>query len=118
MKFEISLSGSDVEAILCALPLVTELDTSTPHQAAVNAALCASASKKLSSGAIHLTPNEIRVVSVALNAAVLLLSGQCPEFFDGIDKEWKSILSPYFFSLNKLDGAFQRILEQSGFLPE
>lgn len=115
MNFDLTLSRSDVEAIIAALPLVVELGADTPLQAAINASACSSAGQKLLSGSRSLDGNEVRVVAVALNAAVLMLSGKCSDLFVDIDSELRSSLSKHFFVLNKLDRLFQDFLARSGF---
>lgn len=115
MNFDLTLSRGDVEAIVAALPLVVELGADTPQQAAINASACSSAGQKLLSGSRSLNGNEVRVVAVALNAAVLMLSGKCSDLFAGVDSELRSSLSKHFFVLNKLDLVFQDFLARSGF---
>lgn len=64
---------------------------------------------------LTLSGNEVRVVAVALNAAVLMLSGKCSDLFADVDSELRSSLSKHFFVLNKLDRVFQDFLARSGF---
>lgn len=115
MDFDLTLSRGDVEAIIAALPLVVELGADTPRQAAINASACSTAGQKLLSGSRSLNGNEVRVVAVALNAAVLMLSGKCSDLFADVDRELRSSLSKHFFVLNKLDQVFQGFLEHNGY---
>lgn len=115
MNFDLTLSRGDVEAIVAALPLVVELGANTPQQAAINVSACSSAGQKLLSGSRSLNGNEIRVVSAALEAAVLMLSGKCPDLFTDVDSELRNSLSKHFFVLHKLDRVFQDFLARSGF---
>lgn len=106
------LSDSDIEAILCALPLVLEIGADSPAQEALNTSCCTSAGEKLIAHSPNLSANEIRVISVAITAAVLLLSGKGAGFVPNIDSEWKAELSKHLFTLNRLDPIFQGFVDQ------
>lgn len=114
MNFDLTLSRGDVEAIVAALPLVVELGADTPQQAAINASACMTAGEKLLSGSHSLEAHEIRAVSLALEASVLMLSGKCPDLFADVDSELRSSLSKHLFTLNKLNQVFHGFTAHSG----
>ena len=114
MNFDLTLSQGDVEAIIAALPLVVELGADTPQQTTINAFACMSAGEKILSGSRSLDAHEIRVVSLALEASVLMLSGKCPDLFADVDNKLRSSLSKHFFTLNKLNQVFQDFTARSG----
>lgn len=95
----ISLSKQDVDAILCALPLISYLETDTPAQKEINIALATTATEKLIAHNANFVPNEIRVIYTAVACAANL-----EEFFPGneIEPEWKAELRKHFFVLNRL----------------
>jgi len=108
----LSLSSSDAEAILCALPLITEIGAATPIQAALNAQSCTSAAKKLLSATPVFTSNELRVISASITASVLLLSGSVECGLDKVSSERKRELSKHFFTLNRLDPLFRNVIAE------
>lgn len=108
----LNLSNTDIEAILCALPLVAEVSAGSPQQDELNAIMCASAAQKLSSHSTSLLPNEVRVISAAITIAVLLLSGQSSDMLSGVDPSRKAELSKYLFTLNRLDPLFQDLADR------
>ena len=103
----LTLSNHEIDAIICALPLVVEIGADSAMQDEINAAFCASAAEKLLNRDSSLQDNEIRVVHSAISIAIDLLSGKCSEVFVDIDAKLKSDLSKHFFILNKLDAMFQ-----------
>ena len=114
MNREPFLRNGDVQAIVRALPLVPYLNVDTPQQANFNAMFCASAGQKLLDGATNFDPNEIRVISAAVSAAVLLLSGKSPDLFVNVDNELRSSLSGYYFTLNRLAPIFSQMVFDIG----
>lgn len=95
----ISLSKQDVDAILCALPLISYYETEDPLQQEINTTLAESASEKLMAHNSDFLPNEIRVIYAAIACAV-----NFETHFPGLelDPEWKEELRLHFFTLNRL----------------
>ena len=108
----LNLSASDISAILCALPLVTEIDANSPQQNLLNVRSCESAGRKISNHAANISAEEIRVISIAVSAAVCIISGNDIDWLPDIDAEWKSELSKHFFTLNRLDPIFQNFVDE------
>ena len=95
----ISLSADDVSAILCALPLISYLEADTEAQTQINNALMVTATEKLLAHIRNFTPNEIRIIYIAIACGANLTT----YFSDGeIDAEWKAELAGHFFTLNRL----------------
>ncbi len=105
------MTGQDVEAILCVLPLVPMIGANSDRQNVINAVLCESAAKKISAHQMNLEANEIRVISAALQAAVLILTDPDGSFSRLIDDDWKKDLSAHFFTINRLNTQFQNALQ-------
>lgn len=107
----LNLSDGDIEAIVSALPLVTLLEADTPAQNLLNEASSTSAATKLINHSSQITADEIRVISISITVALLLISGQTVPGLPEIDAEWMSELRRYFFVLNRLDPIFQAFLD-------
>lgn len=113
------LSKSDVEALLLSLPLVISSPLAeTADQKQRNNFHTVTATQKLLSSNPHFTPDELRVMFAAVSIAKLLLAGQAPELFEGVDPETRADLSPYLFTLNKLEGMLGSTLNRIEFLFE
>ena len=69
----INFSSADVSAIVCVLPLVAQIETETPVQNLLNIANTNSAAEKLLNHKSALSANEIRVISIAISAALSLV---------------------------------------------
>lgn len=95
----IQLSSQDVEALLCALPLISYYSTGSDAQDEVNEALMLTATEKLTSKTPNFVPNEYRVIYTAVALAVNL-----DTYFlaDEIDASWRSELRRHFFTLNRI----------------
>lgn len=109
----INFSFADVSAIVCVLPLVAQIETETPAQNLLNVANSNSAAEKLLNHKSALSANEIRVISIAISAALYIVSGNALEYgldFD-IDSEWKSEINKHFFALNRLNPIFQNLVD-------
>lgn len=95
----IHLSQTDLDAILCALPLISYFDAGSDRQNQINDALMMTAAEKLSSRNTNLVPNEYRVIYTAVALAVNL-ENFLPE--SAIDPEWRQELKQHFFALNRI----------------
>lgn len=111
MNLGYSLTQADIDAILCALPLVVSFGADTAHQQIKNEALCISAANKLAHHSKNMTIEEFRVMYAAVDLAVIFLSGECPDEFTNIDAEDRTLLSPHFFTLNKLRDLFRKFAD-------
>lgn len=109
-----SLSSSDVAAIICALPLVAGANVGDFVQAARNRAACDSAAAKLNGGVGGFSREELRVMYVAVDFALDVISGAGNAYIspDSIDGEWRAELSGHLFSYNRLRPYF------SGLFPD
>ena len=103
---KLNLTGSDIEAILCALPLVGIIGSDSEAQDAVNAALCESVAEKLSRHEIGMNANEVRVISAALQIAVLILTDPGADLAGAIEEDFRRNLSIRFFTINRLNDRF------------
>lgn len=104
-----AFSEEDVKAITLALPLVSLCGSGDPVQDRRNEMLCRSAGQKLLLHTENFDPNEIRVISAAVQAACLLLSGQLPV---GVSAEELAELKKHFFTYNKLKAPLDRLLDR------
>jgi len=124
----ITLGFSDLEAIICALPLAQQIPADSPDQQLQNdLALQITAeklldfldssvsSRKNSPCQIRLTPNDHRVIYCAITAALAVLSGKDIGCDFQIDNEHRTELSKHYFSLNRLSPSFEALVDQ---LPE
>lgn len=104
-----SLSGSDVEAILAAVPLAfaPEFETDTT-QTEINMIYAESLGRKLISRDTSLTPNESRIMCVAVMAAQQYLSGKVQL---SLEPETQSAISKHFFSYNRLAPSCEKAIE-------
>ena len=96
---KLSFSALETSAIIGALHLVPWLDFSTSDiQLAVNTMLAESAMEKLSDGRAVFSPDEVRVMFSAVQAAHFILTGKLS--LD--DPELRSKISPHFFVYGSL----------------
>lgn len=95
----IQLSAQDVDAILCALPLISYYEADSEIQNQINYNLMTSAMKKLATRNANFVPNEYRVIYTAIALAVNIET-HLPDI--KIDSEWKADLQRHFFTLNRL----------------
>ena len=95
----IHLSAQDVDAILCALPLISYYETGSEMQDQVNYDLMNSAMKKIAIRSSDFLPNEYRVIYTAIALAVNMET-HLPDI--QIDAKWKKDLQRHFFTLNRL----------------
>lgn len=114
LKDRVSLSNSDVQAINCALPLVSYAITDTPEQAMLNTLNCESAAVKLSKHNMVMTANEYRVVYIAIGIALDILSGAPLDYLEDfdLDPNWKAELSKNFFAYNRLYPQFEKLMDR------
>ena len=95
----IHLTVRDVEAILCALPLVSYYESGSALEDQLNYALMNTAIEKLTSHNPALVQQEYRIIYIAAAIAVK------PEIYlpgVDLDPEWKADLKRHFFSLNRI----------------
>jgi hypothetical protein len=89
----------DVEAILCALPLVSYYESGSALEDQLNYAFMSTAIEKLESRNPALVQQEYRIIFIAAALAVN------PEvYLPGVrlDPEWKADLKRHFFLLNRI----------------
>lgn len=104
-----SMSPSDVEAILIALPLVDFFPGTAPAQRMINSALCKSSAEKLRNHQSNFAVNELRVIAAATLCAVEYLSGRLPEI--RLEAATDNALRGHLFSYTRLNAYFQSRLE-------
>lgn len=111
MKFDTryTFSEEDIQAITLALPLVVRFGADDPIQNFRNEMLCESAVKKLLLHTESFDPNEIRILSAAVEAANLLLAGQISI---DVSQEELEELKKHFFTYNKLKAPFDRMIDR------
>ena len=108
--FTCSLSASDIDAIIAALPILASPEfESTDEQLNRNIALALSATEKLLNRENKFYINEQRVMFGAVLAARDYLTGALPL---DLDSELKDAISPYFFTYNKLYPHCQKALDE------
>ena len=73
------LSGMDIEAILTALPIVENFPADTLEQDLLNKRCCQSVRARFIAGRKDFTPNELRVIAVAVYSAAEYQAGHMPE---------------------------------------
>lgn len=110
----ISLSAEDINAIVCALPLVANAVADSPEQTELNRICCTTAAEKLVNRCSVFSANEIRVIDVAIEFALLYLGGSSTPFVSvlDVDPEWRKDLSRYLFTYTKLKPHFNRLVDQ------
>ena len=108
----LDFSQTDISAILCAIPLVSQFETDFPAQKLINAASSESAVRKLLNHAPTFTADEVRVISCAISAAMSVISGDdMADMFD-VDTEWTQDLSRYFFTFTRLEPIFDGLVDE------
>ena len=95
----IHLSSQDIDAIMCALPLVSYYETGSEMQDHVNYSLMNTAMEKIVNRKSNFVPNEYRVIYTAIALAVNFET-HLPGVI--IDPDWKAELQHHFFTLNRL----------------
>ena len=110
----LTLNQSDISAILCALPLISNATANTSKQTMRNINCCNSVQNKLIQKIPHFTSNEIRVIYSAVLAAKLYLGGIDTDFIDTshIDSEWRKELQKNFFVYNRLESLLEKEVEK------
>ena len=99
-SIDIKLSSTDIEAILCALPIVADFPADSEAQQLINSALCVSVSEKLHSRRTDLSPNEWRIISIAVYCGREFTAGRLPDLQppENIARQLRS----HFFAYNRL----------------
>lgn len=114
LPLNIQLQGSDIPALLCALPIVTYIETGDPLSDGAVATRCEIIANKLMSiydgGSVSLTFAESCMIADAVDTALEVVSGRWPELAQEIGADWKQELSGYFFSLNRLHPYYKELL--------
>lgn len=102
------LSNSEVDAIICALSTIDAFPCDSATQMQVNLLCRDAAVAKLKSCTQNYTPNELRIISCAIDGAILYLSGNYPEVTleSSLDKE----IAKNLFVYNRLSPEFQNRL--------
>lgn len=100
----LKLSGSDIEAILAALPIVENTPAATPAQQMLNHLSCQGARRKLQERRKDFTPNELRVIAVSVCYASEFLSGRMQEL--GTLLSDTSVIRKYALSYVRLNSYF------------
>ncbi len=105
-KFHYELSHEDIETFLCTLTvcLNIRMDGTSDCQHLINCACCESAIEKLENCQLNMTPNELRMMSVSLNVANMILNGTLDANY-----EEKKLCTNYIFSINRLMPIFDDI---------
>lgn len=104
------LTATDVEAILCALPLMDCIEAQTPAQQELNSAAMSSAAKKLTSHGSQLDANDLRVISASLFIAREFLAGRMPELGSFVEPDHQAALRRHLFTINRLEPVFDGII--------
>lgn len=107
-KVESLLNNSDVDVITLALLIVPHLKTSTDEQAEVNCTLAASVAEKLHLHKSDFSANEIRIMSVAIDACCLAARNSKTDLISDIDDSYRKKLSRCIFELDRLSIAFNK----------
>ena len=104
-----AFNNSDIEAITYALSIVPDLNLAENEtQAEINHQLCYSAAQKLANHDINVTPDEFRIILVALQAAKFIIHGDIE-----VDPVVRRECNSYFFTINKLLSVFEKQLLDS-----
>lgn len=109
---KMSLSDSDIVAILYALETIDAFPCETPEQKLVNILCRDAAAAKLESKERRFSANEIRIISCAIDGVILYLSGQYPEVT--LDPELHNIVSKNLFVYNKLSPYYRDLMYLAG----
>lgn len=110
----IKLTATDIDAIICALPLVANIEAPTPEQTDWNRINCNIVTSKLLAGNPIFSADELRVISVAIAFALDVISGTGEIIIAeaGVDAEWKAKLSRHLFVYTRLDSLFGELTER------
>lgn len=108
-KFKYAFSDMDRDTFICTLTVYIEdfndLYT-TKAQNQINSSASLSAIQKLLKKGTNFTPNEIRMMSVSLMVADMVLKGQL-----NASDEVKKLFSQHIFTINKLLPIFSKIID-------
>ena len=112
IRNNIQFKPGDVEAILCALPLVSLAQADTIQQTQLNQLNCKTASEKLMANVHTYTANELRVMAVAIGFALDILRGTGNEIIStsDVDPDWKAELSKNLFVYTCLQPLFDDLI--------
>ena len=109
----IPLTVHDIQAILCALPLATYIDSGSPAQDELTLTACNSIVDKISNQSAAFAPKEILVISSAISTAKQFLSGTLPELSDILEPDEKADLAMYLFTYNRLCPVFDGLADKA-----
>ena len=109
---QFKLSGAHIEAILAALPIIENYPAATPNQQFLNSMSCQEARSKLLSWRKDFSPNELRVIAVAVVYASEYLSGRMPELEKLLPGT--SAIRQYALSYVQLRNYFSPLLSDPG----
>lgn len=99
---EYTLSDTDVQAIIAALPLILLVETDTEEQYELNEICCELAAAKLIAKSTGFTANELRVIYSSVALANQYLAGKWDL---DVTAEEKEELKKYMFTYIKLEKA-------------
>lgn len=99
------LTDTEIDAIICALATIEAFPCESASQMQVNLFSRDAAVAKLKSRAQNYTPNEIRIISCAIDGVILYLSGNYPEVT--LDADLEKAVSKNLFVYNYLAPRFR-----------
>lgn len=101
---ELQITDYERKSIALALPLIEEIAIPNPVNACMYSLAYRSALTKLNAGSSQFSVGEIRAISLAVSAAILICTGKGSEITDSpvSISGWKDKLVPHYFALNKL----------------
>ncbi len=106
--FKYHFPAQEIRAILEALPLVFYEEADTEAQTMINRQLAISLGNKLENGDSSLSPNEIRIMFIAVDLAMNALSAD--HWFD-YDSEDIDAVRPYIFEYNHLKQVLDPVID-------
>ena len=109
LRLDYQFSQRDIDALISALPLVPLLQAKTDVQQVRNTQLSISVGKKLLSRDRSISPEEFRVMAVAVEAALAVLS-DAPSLEYLASK--KVPLQRHSFTFHHLHAVFDPVVEQ------
>lgn len=113
IKNKIHFNSGDVEALICALPLVALAEADTPSQTQLNVFCSETAAQKLAARITVFTADELRVTDAAIGFAIDIIKGTGNEFISiyDVDPDWKAELSKNVFVYARLKPAFDDLID-------
>lgn len=106
--FEYRFSAGEISAIMAAIPLIYYVEADTEAQTQINYQLAYSLGNKLAAGDLSLSPNEIRIMHIAVCLALDAFSADAESYYDSEDID---AVKPYFFEYNHLNQVFEPLID-------